>query len=247
MANRAVICAPSLTWLTKYLPSLRFRRAPRSRARRTMPRSMKPSWRLRAAAGFSVNTPSAIAMPIPAWSSTRWSASRKASPRKNRPPPRPILPRRWPRSATRSPRRRHQPMPGWTGFRSTSALPRSPRACVSFARSRGVGAKSAPMGGSATSWILRPRPSRTARARFPSAMPARRSIRPLPRSMRRSMNTRATRRRLRRHGTRPKMRLMPRSCPSLGRRRMLRSRRWQPLPSSKPWRKRPLRKLWKRR
>ena len=60
----------SFAWPTKHLPCLRSPLARRSRARRTMTPSARRSWRPRGAAGSSANTPSATAMPTPAWCST---------------------------------------------------------------------------------------------------------------------------------------------------------------------------------
>ncbi len=94
----------SLSWPTKHLPCRRSPRAQRCRARRTMTRSAKRSWRPRGAAGSSANMPSATAMPIPAWCSTRWRGSKKAWPPSGSRPPNPTtgLRKRWPRSGARS-------------------------------------------------------------------------------------------------------------------------------------------------
>ena len=73
-----------------------------------MTRSAKPSWRPRAAAGFSANMPSATATPTPAWCSTRWRGSRKLWPRRSSraAPDNRARRKRWPRSEARSMRPR---------------------------------------------------------------------------------------------------------------------------------------------
>ena len=114
-----------------------------------MTRSAKRSWRPRAAAGFSANTPSATATPTPAWCSTRWRGSKKASPpRSSRPPARQRACGSAGRDQARARRGAEPPRPPRsTASRWSKSWRRSARAPGSSGKSPGGGAKSAPTAG----------------------------------------------------------------------------------------------------
>ena len=157
-----MICAMSLLWPTKHSPYRRLPPAPRSRARRTMTRSARRSWRPRGAAGFSASMPGAIAMRIPAWCSMRCRGSRKVLPPRDNRLPKAGSRTRWLPSGWRS--TRHKP----TRRRHLIAWPwrkiwlRSAGAPGSSEKSHGGGGKSAPTAECAICSTPRSAPSKRA-------------------------------------------------------------------------------------
>ena len=137
-----------------------------------MTRSARRSWRRRAAAGFSANTPSATAMRTPAWCSTRWRGSRKPSPRRSSRRPTTDWPRRWPRSARCGRRGRGRRHRGRRRPCARGTPGAGPQGRPDHQGNRaGGGGKSAPTAGFAICSIPRSAPSKA---------PANRSRRPTP-------------------------------------------------------------------